>query len=331
MPDIAQPNADIVFRQADIKFYEATKAFKPYTVESGLVGIVPMETLIEDQLWSARIPVGREWVGPRRVNSVSQHAKRLVARPYEDTIEMRMEDLKFEKLPLFTQNIETLAQQSEKLIDYQAAAYLLTNTHVGFDGQVLFSQSHPTSGGDVTVKLPSSVPSVQSNFDPTTPLTWDNYVAARAKMMSWLGEDGKPLSIEPDLLVVPPQLQGIAKNILEADMIANVTANIPAGGGVGQNIILAQNNTFKNTARLLIAPDLANMPQSWFLCDTKKAIKPLVWGNLESPIFTYLIDPKSPNVFWLRTYVYGWSRWGTLTESLWYLIYGATGGAAYGD
>ena len=326
MPDIAQPNADIVFRQADIKFYETTKAFKPYTVESGLVGIVSMETLIEDQLWSARIPVGREWVGPRRVNSVSQHAKRLVAKPYEDTIEMRMEDLKFEKLPLFTQNIETLAQQSEKLIDYQAAGYLQTNTHYGFDGQLLFSQAHPTSGGDVTVSLPSSVPTTQSNFDPSTPLTWDNYVAARSKMMSWLGEDGKPLSIEPDLLVVPPQLQGIAKNILEADMIANA-----ATGLAGSNIVLNQNNTFKNTARLLIAPDLANMPQSWFLCDTKKAIKPLVWGNLEAPIFTYLIDPKSENCFYSRKYIYGWSRWGTLTESLWYLIYGATGGAAYGD
>jgi phage major head subunit gpT-like protein len=239
---------------------------------------------------------------------------------------MRMEDLKFEKLPLFAQNIETLAMQAEKLIDYEAANYLKVNTHVGFDGKVLFAIDHPTTGGDVTMRLPTGTPATQSNFDTTTPLPWDYYVAARAKMMSYLAEDGKPLNIDPDLLVVPPQLQGIAKNILEADMIANA-----ATGLAGSNIVQAQNNTFKGTARLFIDPNLATMPQSWFLADTRKAISPLVWGQLEAPIFTYLIDPKSPNVFFERKYIYGWSRWGTLTESLWYLIYGATGGAAYGD
>lgn len=71
-------------------------------------------------------------------------------------------------------------------------------------------------------------------------LTTDNYAAARAAMMSFKGDNGKPLGVRPTLLVVPPSLEAAAKAILEAERLAN-----------------GETNTYRNTAELLVTPYLA--------------------------------------------------------------------------
>lgn len=47
------------------------------------------------------------------------------------------------------------------------------------------------------------------------PLTPENYEAARVAMRSMKGDYGRPLNLKPNLLVVPPSLEGAAKEILE--------------------------------------------------------------------------------------------------------------------
>lgn len=71
-------------------------------------------------------------------------------------------------------------------------------------------------------------------------LTPDNYEAARSAMMEFKDEDGTPLNIKPTLLVVPPSLEGAAKEILESDRDAN-----------------GATNKWKGTAEVLVVPYLA--------------------------------------------------------------------------
>ena len=49
------------------------------------------------------------------------------------------------------------------------------------------------------------------------PLTAESYAAARAAMMSFRGDYGRPLGIVPDTLAVPPALEGAARKILVND------------------------------------------------------------------------------------------------------------------
>jgi len=49
------------------------------------------------------------------------------------------------------------------------------------------------------------------------PLTSANYAAARAKMLSYVSDVNEPLGLIPDLLVVPPNLEGPARKILVND------------------------------------------------------------------------------------------------------------------
>ncbi|UJX43041.1 Mu-like prophage major head subunit gpT family protein [Desulfovibrio sp. JY] len=53
----------------------------------------------------------------------------------------------------------------------------------------------------------------------------DNYSAARAAMQSFKGEDGKPLGIMPNLLVVPPSLEGPARKLLKNEYNAAGATN----------------------------------------------------------------------------------------------------------
>jgi phage major head subunit gpT-like protein len=48
-------------------------------------------------------------------------------------------------------------------------------------------------------------------------LTPGNYALARAKILSFLSDTGEPLGLFPDLLVVPPSLEGAARKILVND------------------------------------------------------------------------------------------------------------------
>lgn len=67
-----------------------------------------------------------------------------------------------------------------------------------------------------------------------------NYQAAREAMMSLKGDNGRPLGIVPNILVVPPSLEGEAKEILQAERNAAGATNI-----------------YRNTADLLVVSMLA--------------------------------------------------------------------------
>ena len=70
-------------------------------------------------------------------------------------------------------------------------------------------------------------------------LNLSNYIAARTAMMSFEGDGGKKLNIQPDLLVVPPSLEDKALNIVKAAVLTGGASNV-----------------YYNTADILLSPYL---------------------------------------------------------------------------
>lgn len=68
----------------------------------------------------------------------------------------------------------------------------------------------------------------------------DSYGDARAAMMGMKGDNGKPLNVRPSLLVVPPELEKAALEVLKAERDVNGATNV-----------------YQNTAQLLVTPWLA--------------------------------------------------------------------------
>lgn len=67
-----------------------------------------------------------------------------------------------------------------------------------------------------------------------------NYDAARSAMGSLKGDYGRPLAIVPNLLVVPPSLEGAARRLLTNELVGN-----------------GESNAWKGTADILVVPWLA--------------------------------------------------------------------------
>nr|WP_295470261.1 Mu-like prophage major head subunit gpT family protein [Mesorhizobium sp.] len=67
-----------------------------------------------------------------------------------------------------------------------------------------------------------------------------NYEAARGAITGMTGDHGRPLGLVPDLLVVPPTLEGAGREILKSALV---------NGG--------ESNKWANSAELLMVPWLA--------------------------------------------------------------------------
>lgn len=310
--EITQSNLDLIFRQADMRFGQTLAATPVWNGQ--LASTVPVSTRQITYAWMARLPIMRKWVGERTVNAISTHQRTVTMDVFENTEALLADDVEDDTLGIFNMTLQFMAAQAAKWPDQQLAQFLRTaNATLGYDGANVFSTSHPTAGGDV-----SGGPSGnQSNLFTSTALSYDNYVSVRTAMMAFKGEDGQPLTIVPDLLVVPPQLEGTAKLILEADFLANTAGTAP------------QSNVYKGTAKLLVIPELADKPNNWWMFDTSKPVKPLLWNLRQAPQFAYLVNPTDWNVFNTRQFLYGVQGRAAASESLWFLSAAATSAGSY--
>lgn len=318
--EITQASLDLIFRQADLRFGQVLANTESWADQ--IATTIPSNTRQVTYGWMARIPIMREWIGSRSLNAIATHARTVTNKPFENTTVLERDDVEDDQFGIFNMNISFLAAQAKKWPDQQLAAFLRTAAATtGYDGKAVFATDHPMNGGDVAGG-PSG--SAQSNLALNTALSYNSYVAARTAMMAFKGEDGQPLNVTPKLLVVPPQLEGVGKLILEADLLSN--AFTATSGASSQ---ATQNNVYKGTAKLLVIPELADQPNNWWLLDTSKVVKPFMWQLRQAPRFTYLTNPSDYNVFMQKQFVYGCDARGAAAETLWFLSYAGTSEAAY--
>lgn len=323
--DISQASLDIIFRAANLQFQSAVTSTASWADQ--LATTIPMASRQVTFGWMDRLPVLRKWVGNRVVNAAATHARNVTVEPFELTLGLDKFDIRDDQMGLFSFGVQSMGEQARKWPDQQLAGWLRSSasTVSGYDGVPQFSTAHPLLGGDVVASAAgglggiTGIPATQSNLAVSTALSADNYAAARAAMQAFRGADGQPLGVIPDLLVVPPALEQIGKLILEATFISNINSNSTA----------PQENIWKGSARLMVIPELADKSTNWWLFDTKKVVKPLVWNLRDAPVFTARTSPADPAVFDAHQFLYGIEARGVPSESLWFLAYAATSAASY--
>jgi phage major head subunit gpT-like protein len=128
-------------------------------------------------------------------------------------------------------------------------------------------------------------------------------------MMSFKTEGNVPMEIVPNLLVVPPQLEYQARKIMSGDTIA-----VPVGTGGA-----APSNVMRGTMDVLSLARLADHPEEYYLMDTTRAVKPLIFQQRVSPEFAYLNKPEDPNVFERDEFLYGVRARGNAGYGPWFL------------
>jgi phage major head subunit gpT-like protein len=256
---------------------------------------VASSTGVNTYAFMDRVPKMRQWVGERQVQNLKEFGAQIVNQPYELTIAVDRDDIEDDNLGVYSPLMAEMGRQAAKWPDQLLVAALQAGTSgLGFDAQAFFSTTHPLSGSN------------QSNNFTSSALTAPNYATARASMMAYRGADGEPLGVMPDLLVVPPQLEAIGRTILNAEMIADTN-----GGGTS--------NVWRNSAQLLVVPELANEATTWYLLDTSKGVRPFIFQQRKAPLLTMKDGELDENVFHQRQFLYGAEARGAVGYALWFL------------
>ena len=172
--------------------------------------------------------------------------------------------------------------------------YAFTATgYNGADGVSLCDGSHPYS--------PSNA-SVQDN-EGTTALSYAAVVSTRELMRAYVDDRGELVPVNPDVLLVPPELEGTANEVLNT--MRGPNSQQPGTGNYAAN--LAQDRGIR-----LVVCDYLTDANNWFLIDSQLAKLYLNWFD-RVPL-EIALDPTSDFSLEARwrgymRYCYGWSDW----------------------
>lgn len=264
---------------------------------------VPSQAKEETYAWLGSFPKMREWIGDRTINKLKAHGYTVKNKDFEATVSVGRNDIEDDSYGIYKPMVEEMGRSAALWPD-EIVFDLLRQGFTGkcYDGKCFFDAAH----SDGKVK--------QSNLGAKK-LSFDSYGKARSTMMALTDDEGKPLGIVPNLLIVPPQLEAAALKIVKA---ANYVDK------VGEQDVLVE-NIYKDSATLLVLPELAIAPTAWYLLDASRAIKPFVFQERKKPQFVAITDPHSEKVFMGKEYIYGVDARGNAGYGLWQLAYGSTG------
>lgn len=166
-------------------------------------------------------------------------------------------------------------------------------SYTGYDGEPLCDNDHDYSPSRSTY---------QDNY-LTLALSHDNVVTARQTMRAFEDDRGELVVVNPRLLLVPPELENTANEIIntmrggnsQQPDTANYAANLLQDRGVRY---VVWDYLTDSDAWFLIDPDLAKLYLQWFdRVPLELAMNPLSEYQLEAQWRAYM------------RYSYGWSDW----------------------
>lgn len=264
---------------------------------------IPSGTETEYHAWLQVQPDLNEWIGERLVANLVANSYALTNKKFQGAFAVPRAKFEDDQFGIFAnQSVRNLAEAAKVYPDKQCAAALVAGTSaIGYDGQPIFSANHPVRPGD-----PASA--TQSNLITSSPLNVTNLTAARAQGNAFLNEAGYPFELDFSHLIVPPALEVAAKQLADQEFLAPPGASVgPQAGLLPSAAGAVMSNPYKGKLKVTVLPRLANTDttNAWYLADTGRAVKPLIWQNRISPEFTWMNKPDDENVFMLDKYFYG--------------------------
>lgn len=279
------------------------RAFRAY--QTPLVGRIAMTvsstTKTQTYGWMSPLMKMRRWLGPRVVQNLKANSYMLENEDFEATVAADRNEIADDALGLFNARVESLAAVGAQLPDQLLLEALLAGeTGTGFDSKAFFASTHDLDPAGNQSNI-GSVP-----FNP------GGWAFVRATMASYTGEDGHPLGIMPNLLIIPPEYEMQAAAMFKA-------TTVPGGGA----------NVFAGQAEYIVVPELAGT-NDWYAFDTRQPIKPFIYQVRQPVQLVSKTAVTDDNVFWQKEFVWGIDARAAVGYGPWFTAFKSTdGGAIY--
>lgn len=252
----------------------------------------------------------KEWLDERDIKRMSEYAYSIPIKKYESTIKVAREDIDADRLGAVALKVRDMARKANVFIENQVFRTLSNGfTANGFDGTTFFSTAHPRKGGL----------SNQSNRG-TAALSAASLDTARDTMLSWTDDQGEPLGVVGDTLVVSPSLASAARKLVGSPVVVVNVGDGTAGSGstAATNYININQGEFD----LIISPHLTSA-NSWFMVDSSQVLKPVLYVEADPIEFSSLDSPDNNESAFLRdAYLYGTRQRFGVGYGPWWTAYG---------
>lgn len=252
IPDLLLPGLKAEFALAYRNELDQSVAEKIATVISTTMPV-------QKYAWLGAVPPMREFLDERRPGGLTEYAVTIEDKTFESTIAVDRKAIEDDQLELIRLRIRDLAfrvaaHRQQIVVECLANGF----GGSGYDGQSLFSAAHPVSGGTYSNKA-------------TSALAAASLANAISTMMTVPDDQGTPLGIQPDTLVVGPALQWTASELVDSPVVVykgNASDNAPS---------TPYRNALHGKLNVVVSPFLTGTYANyWFLLDTKRPIKSVI-------------------------------------------------------
>lgn len=297
IPDLLLPGLKAEFALA---YQEQLNA----NVAEQLATVVSTTLPTQKYAWLGAVPPMREFIDERRPSGLSAYALSIEDKVFESTIAVDRKAIEDDQVDLIRLRVRDLAyriaQHRHQMVVEALAAGFASNA---YDGVSFFHTAHPLPGG-----------STYGN-KTTDGLSASSLGAAISAMMTVPDDQGIPLGIVPDTLVVGPKTMWTALELVESPVVVDMAGDPRTDYA----------NVFKGRLKVVVSPFLRDTSDDyWFVLDTKRPIKGLILQQRSDvPVeFTAMESANSDSGFMRDRYHYGVRARYNVGYGLWQAAYG---------
>lgn len=271
---------------------------------------IPSTTSQNDYGWLSRFPKMRKWVGDKVIKSLEAFKYSIKNDDFEATVAVNRNDIEDDNLGMYGIQAQGAGESAKSLPD-EIVLELVNRVFdtLCYDGQFMVDIDHPVGnglGGVVSVSNKGTkVLSVA-----TLAAAKASFGAARTAMRLFKDDEGRPLNVQPTVLLVPPSLEDEANSLMNNDRLED-----------------GKQNPYKGLCTVVCDARLSSST-AWFLLDTSKAIKPFIYQERKAPVFVEQTSPDAPDVFTRKEFKFGAEARAAGGYGFWQMVYGSDGTVA---
>ena len=272
--------------------------------------LVPSGTKTNDYKWLANFPRMKKWMGEKTVKALAAFNYTITNDDFEATVEVDRNDIEDDQLGIYAPQAEMAGFSAKQLPDeiiYELVDGVFVNKC--YDGQYMCDTDHPVTDKDGAVQSVSNK-GVMVLSCASQAAAFASLGVARTAMKKVTDDEGRPLNIIPDTLLVPPALENVALVLMTNDRLDDGKAN-----------------PFKGTLTVVCDARITS-DTAWFLLDTGKPVKPFIYQERKKPVFVQQIDPQADDVFMRKKFKFGAEARAAGGYGFWQMIFGSTGAGA---
>lgn len=277
------------------------------TVWNKIAMEVPSTSGQNDYAWLSKFPRMRKWIGDKNIKALAAGKYSIVNDDYEATVEVDRNDIEDDNLGIYLPQAQMAGESAAQLPDEIVIDLAnLGMTTKCYDGQYFFDLNHPVTGANgLVVTVANKGTKALSCASQAAAAA--SFGAARIAMRKFKDDEGRPLNVTPNVLLVPPALGDIARALMANDRLDD-----------------GKTNLYKGTAEVVEDARL-NSDTAWFLLDTTKPVRPFIYQPRKKPVFVNQTDPQSDDVFNRKKFKFGAEARCAGGYGFWQLAYGSDG------